>query len=86
MAAAIINARHSFERFEPLLTLVREWPEAKLCALADLLPPTPGIHKDRHAALTAIEKIFCGEPPLKDRIGQISREVASVFGGLQDRT
>ncbi len=81
----MINARYSVERFAPLLSLVRNWPDAKLRALADGLAPTPGMLKDRQVALTAIEKIFCGETALKDRIGQISREVASVFGGLQDR-
>ena len=86
MAAAIINARHSIERFEPLLSLVREWPEAKLCALADRLAPTPGIQWDRQAALAAIGRFFCGETALKNRIGQISREVASAFGGIQDGT
>jgi hypothetical protein len=86
MAAAIVNARHSIERFGPLLSLVRKWPEAKLCALADRLTPTQGFRKDRQAALAAVERIFCDETALKDRIGQISREVASAFRGLQDAT
>ena len=86
MAAAMINARYSAERFAPLLSLVRDWPDAKLCALADRLAPTPGSRKDRKAWLAAVERIFCGETGLKDRIGQISREVASVFGELQNKT
>ena len=85
MAAAMINARYSVERFAPLLGLVRDWPDAKLRALADRVVPTPGIFKDRQVALAAVARIFCGETALKDRIGQISREVASVLGGRQDR-
>ena len=79
MAAAIINARYSIERFAPLLSLVRQWPDSKLRVLADRLAPTLGIRKDRQAALTAVERIFCSETALEDRIGQISREVASVL-------
>ena len=86
MAAAIINARYSAERFAPLLSLVRDWPDAKLRALGDRLAPSPGIRKDRKAWLAAVERIFCGETALKDRIVQISREVASVFGGSQEET
>lgn len=84
MAAAMINARSSVERFAPLLSLVRNWPDTKLCALADRLAPTQGISKERQAALGTVERILCMETTLKDRIGQISREVASGLGGFQE--
>jgi hypothetical protein len=84
MAAALINARYDIQRFEPMLNLVRDWPDSRLGALADRLAPIPGTRRDRQASLTAIERIFCGETALRDRIGQISREVASVFGGVND--
>ena len=79
MAAAMINASYSVERFAPLLSLVRDWPDAKLRALADRLAPTSGILKDRKAALTAVERMFCGGTALKHRIGQISSELASIW-------
>ena len=80
----MINARYSVERFAPLLSLVRNWPDTKLCALADRLSPTEGISKERQAALVTVERILCMETMLMDRIGQISREVASGLGGLQE--
>jgi hypothetical protein len=84
MVAALINARYSSERFEPLLSLLQNWSDSRLVALGDRLAPIPRTRRDRQSALAAIERIFCGETALRDRIGQISREVASVFGGRND--
>lgn len=87
MAAALISARHNIQRFEPLLNLVRDWPDSRLGALADRLAPAPGMRRDWQSALAALEQI-CGETALRDRIGQISREVSVCFGrpkiGLTD--
>lgn len=80
MAAAIINVRYSVERFAPLLSLVRNWPDAKLCALADRLAPLPGILKGSQASLKAIEQSYRGPPAPEARILQIGMEVVAIFG------
>lgn len=79
MVWAMIIARNNSAQFTALTELVRHWPEAQVCALAERLMPTPGFTKDYRSALIAIQRFSTSCPtPIGKRLHQVSEEIAQT--------
>ena len=78
MTAALINARDNAEQFRKLVAVVRQWPDAKILAVADRIAPAPGILRDRAAALAAI----AGFAPDREVQAEIKRTAGALLRQL----
>jgi hypothetical protein len=63
MACALIKARDRDADYAALLTLLYDWPERWVCALAAKLAPAPGQTRDRASAIAALEGFASRIPP-----------------------